>query len=90
MGKAMLTIMSAFAQLERETLAERTKAGMAVSGANGRKAGRLEVAADDENVAKAKAYDAKCNSVDEIQKLIGASRGTVYRYLRMRGDSSRS
>jgi DNA invertase Pin-like site-specific DNA recombinase len=39
MSKAMLTIMSAFAQLERDTLAERTQAGMAVAAANGRKAG---------------------------------------------------
>lgn len=83
MGKAMLTIMSAFAQLERDTLAGRTKAGMAVAAANGRKAGRREVAVDDENVAKAKAYHAKGNSVAEIQKLIGASRATVYRYLKM-------
>ena len=83
MGKAMLTIMSAFAQLERDTLAERTRAGMAVAAANGRKAGRREVTADDENVAKAKAYHSKGNSVAEIQKLIGASRATVYRYLSM-------
>lgn len=83
MGKPMLTIMSAFAQLERDTLAERTRAGMAVAAANGRKAGRREVAADDENVAKAKAYHTKGNSVPEIQKLIGASRATVYRYLKM-------
>jgi DNA invertase Pin-like site-specific DNA recombinase len=27
MGRAMLTVMSAFAQLERDQLAERTKAG---------------------------------------------------------------
>lgn len=83
MGKAMLTIMSAFAQLERDTLAERTKAGMAIAAENGRKAGRREVSSDDPNVTKAKAYHAKGNSVAEIQKLIGASRATVYRYLSM-------
>jgi len=87
MGKAMLTIMSAFAQLERDTLAERTRAGMAVAAANGRKAGRREVSPDDVNVAKAKAYHAKGNSVAEIQRLIGASRATVYRYLKMGNDS---
>ena len=83
MGRAMLTVMSAFAQLERDQLIERTKAGMAVAKSNGRKAGRREVTADDEAVAKAKAYHAKGNSVAEIQKLIGASRATVYRYLKM-------
>ncbi|MGN7201154.1 recombinase family protein [Arthrobacter sp. SAFR-044] len=83
MGKAMLTVMSAFAQLERDTLAERTRAGMAVAANNGRKAGRPSVTVDHDKVAKAKAYHSKGNSVDEIQKLIGASRATVYRYLKM-------
>jgi DNA invertase Pin-like site-specific DNA recombinase len=38
MGTAMLTVMSAFAQLERNQLAERTRAGMAAAAANGRPA----------------------------------------------------
>ena len=37
MGKAMLTIMAAFAQLERDTMIERTRAGLAAAAANGRK-----------------------------------------------------
>jgi DNA invertase Pin-like site-specific DNA recombinase len=49
-GRAMLTVMSAFAQLERHQLAERTKAGMAAAAAHGRKAGRREVSAGDRNV----------------------------------------
>ena len=40
MGTAMLTVMSAFAQLERDKLAERTRAGMAVAAAHGRPSGR--------------------------------------------------
>lgn len=40
MGRAMLTVMSAFAQLERDQLVERTRAGMAAAAAHGRKAGR--------------------------------------------------
>ena len=40
MGKAMLTIMAAFAQLERDTMIERTRAGLAAAAANGRKGGR--------------------------------------------------
>jgi hypothetical protein len=41
----MLTAMSAFAQLERDQLAERTKAGTAAAAEHGRKAGRREVTA---------------------------------------------
>ena len=40
MGKAMLTIMSAFAQLERDLIRERTLAGLARAKAQGKKLGR--------------------------------------------------
>lgn len=40
MGRAMLTIISAFAQLERDLIRERTLAGLARAKANGKKLGR--------------------------------------------------
>lgn len=40
MGRAMLTIMSAFAQLERDIIRERTLAGLARAKAQGKKLGR--------------------------------------------------
>ncbi|AFR31325.1 resolvase domain protein (plasmid) [Arthrobacter sp. Rue61a] len=48
MAQAMVTIISAFAQLERDQLSERTQAGMAAATANGRKAGRREITTDHE------------------------------------------
>ena len=39
-GRAMLTIISAFAQLERDMISERTKAGLARARAQGKKLGR--------------------------------------------------
>lgn len=83
MGKAMLTVMSAFAQLERDQLAERTKAGMAIAAENGRKAGRPEVSADHESVKRAQELKAQGLKAADIGKIIGASRATVYRYLAM-------
>jgi DNA invertase Pin-like site-specific DNA recombinase len=56
MAQAMVTIISAFAQLERDQLSERTKAGMAAAAANGRKAGRREVTADHEKVKRPFAF----------------------------------
>jgi DNA invertase Pin-like site-specific DNA recombinase len=38
-GTAMLTIMAAFAQLERDTMIERTRAGLAAAAANNRHGG---------------------------------------------------
>jgi DNA invertase Pin-like site-specific DNA recombinase len=83
MGRAMLTVMSAFAQLERDQLAERTRAGMAAAAAHGRKAGRREITADHGKVKRARELKRQGLAPADIGKIIGASRATVYRYLRM-------
>jgi DNA invertase Pin-like site-specific DNA recombinase len=40
MGTAMVTIMSAFAQLERDIITERTRAGLLAAAARGKRPGR--------------------------------------------------
>jgi len=80
MGKAMLTIMAAFAQLERDTLIERTRAGLAAAAANGRKGGRPRKV-DDADAAKARQLREKGITATDIAKMLGVSRATVYRYL---------
>ena len=80
MGKAMLTIMAAFAQLERDTMIERTRAGLAAAAANGRKGGRPRKV-DDADAAKARKLREKGISATDIAKMLGVSRATVYRYL---------
>lgn len=80
MGKAMLTIMAAFAQLERDTMIERTRAGLAAAAANGRKGGRPRKV-DDTDAAKAREMKAKGIAAPDIAKMLGCSRATVYRYL---------
>jgi DNA invertase Pin-like site-specific DNA recombinase len=80
MGKAMLTIMAAFAQLERDTMIERTRAGLAAAAANGRKGGRPRKV-DDADAAKARQLRQKGITATDIAKMLGVSRATVYRYL---------
>jgi DNA invertase Pin-like site-specific DNA recombinase len=80
MGKAMLTIMAAFAQLERDTMIERTRAGLAAAAANGRKGGRPRKV-DDADAAKARNLRDKGITAIDIAKMLGVSRATVYRYL---------
>ena len=82
-AQAMVTIISAFAQLERDQLSERTRAGMAAAAAAGRKAGRREVTADHEKVQRAHELKVRGLKPADIGKIIGASRATVYRYLSM-------
>lgn len=80
MGKAMLTIMAAFAELERDTMIERTRAGLAAAAANGRKGGRPRKV-DDAAAAKARSMREKGINATDIAKMLGVSRATVYRYL---------
>ncbi|MCJ0895377.1 recombinase family protein [Rhodococcus sp. ARC_M5] len=81
MGKAMLTIMAAFAQLERDIMLERTRAGLVAAAAKGRRGGRpSKVAAAD--VVRARDLLSKGLTADEIAKMLGVSRATVYRHLR--------
>lgn len=80
MGKAMMTIMAAFAQLERDTMIERTRAGLAAAAANGRKGGRPRKL-DEADAAKARSLREKGIAANDIAKMLGVSRATVYRYL---------
>src|SRR5829696_10175689 len=80
MGTAMLTIMGAFAQLERDTMIERTRAGLVAAAANGRKGGRPRKV-DDAAAAKARSMREKGINANYIAKMLGVSRATVYRYL---------
>lgn len=82
-AQAMVTIISAFAQLERDQLSERTSAGMAAAAAAGRKPGRREVTTDHEKVQRAHELKMRGLKPADIGKTIGASRATVYRYLSM-------
>ena len=83
MAQAMITIISAFAQLERDQLSERTKAGMAIAASHGRKAGRREISAHHANVKQAHKLKDQGLKPADIGKIIGTSRATVYRYLKM-------
>lgn len=80
MGKAMLTIMAAFAQLERDTIIERTRAGLAAAAANGRKGGRPRKV-DGAAALKARNLREKGINASDIAKMLGVSRATVYRYV---------
>ena len=87
MGKAMLTIMAAFAQLERDTMIERTRAGLAAAAANERKGGRPRKV-DHATATKARSLRDKGIAATDIAKMLGVSRATIYRYLSDGGASS--
>jgi DNA invertase Pin-like site-specific DNA recombinase len=80
MGVAMLTIMAAFAQLERDTMIERTRAGLAAAAANNRHGGRPRKV-NAKAAAKVQRLKTQGLSAPDIARAVGVSRATVYRYL---------
>jgi DNA invertase Pin-like site-specific DNA recombinase len=81
MGEAMLTIMTAFAQLERDTLVERTRAGLDSARAQGRVGGRPPKvdAKMLERIRKLVASGDYTRA--EIAEMVKLSRATLYRAL---------
>jgi DNA invertase Pin-like site-specific DNA recombinase len=79
MDKAMLTIMAAFAQLERDTMIERTRAGWPLPQPTGARVDARKV--DDADAGKARRLRGKGIAATDIAKMAGVSRATVYRYL---------
>lgn len=79
-GKLLFTLMSAIAQFERDTIADRTREGLASARARGRKGGRPKVNPD--SIKKAvKLYHTQQYSIKEIEELTGVKKSTLYRYL---------
>src|SRR5262249_32507943 len=74
MGRAMFHIAGAFAELEREIIRERVKAGLANAKRRGRKVGRPRTTV---NIAKVHAMAANGLSARAIAKTIGVSDYTV-------------
>ncbi|MFF3512814.1 recombinase family protein [Streptomyces sp. NPDC002573] len=79
-GKFFFTMMVAFAELERDMIVERTRAGLNAAKAQGRTGGRPTVM-DADKLAAAKARKAKGESVTAIAKALNVSRATLYRAL---------
>ena len=82
----MFNLFASLAEFERDLTRERTNAGLAAARARGRQGGR-PIGLSKEAQSKAEAaktlYLQKNNRVEDIAKLLGVSRATIYRYLEM-------
>jgi DNA invertase Pin-like site-specific DNA recombinase len=79
-GKLLFTLMSAIAQFERDTIADRTREGLRSARARGRMGGRPK--ANPDQVKKAvKLYHTGLYSIKEIEELTGVKKSTLYRNL---------
>lgn len=77
MGKMFFTMMSAFAELEANLLSERTKKGLDSARARGRRGGRPKIPQHKEKMIIS-LYNSKEYTINEIIKMTGVSRGTIY------------
>lgn len=80
-GKLLFTLMSAIAQFERDTIAERTNEGLRAARARGHVGGRPR--ADQQKVQQAiSLYRTQQYTVSEIQDMTGIARSTLYRAMK--------
>jgi DNA invertase Pin-like site-specific DNA recombinase len=87
-GRLLLNIFGSLAEFERDTIRERTKAGLSAAKARGRMGGKKKGLSPE---AKKKAETAvmlykQKKSAIEIAGIIGVGRATVYRYLEEMGQ----
>lgn len=88
MGKAMLTVLAAFNQLERDVIVERTRAGLAAARSQGRLGGRPRVLDAKKAQTARTLYESGVHSVTEIARMLAVSKATVYRYLQAQADGN--
>jgi DNA invertase Pin-like site-specific DNA recombinase len=81
MGKCMYYVASAFAEMERDILLERTQAGLEAARARGRKGGRPKALRPKQVALLNELYQNKNLSIKEICETLKISRTTLYRYI---------
>jgi DNA invertase Pin-like site-specific DNA recombinase len=87
MGRFFFRTMASIAELERDIISERTKAGLQAARARGRKGGRP--AAKNKNVELAlKMYDSGDYTVPQITDATGIGKTTLYKYIKERKEQA--
>jgi DNA invertase Pin-like site-specific DNA recombinase len=92
-GRLIFNIFASLAEFERDLIRERTKAGLSAARARGRMGGKpkgLSKAAMSKAYAAKALYDKKDKTGEEIGRVLGISRATVYRYIKEIEQQQRS
>lgn len=77
MGKMFFMMMSGFAELEASLLSERTKKGLESARSRGRVGGRPRITQEKVDMIVS-LYHSKTYTINEIMKMTGVSKGTIY------------
>lgn len=81
-GRFFFHVMASLAQMERELIAERTRAGLAAAKARGQRLGRPESMTSQKLSAAKALIDAETHSAGSAATVIGVSRSTLFRHLK--------
>lgn len=89
-GKLIFHIFGALAEFERNLIRERTEAGLQAARARGRTGGRPKSLNADKRALAVKLYDEKEHTVEQICKMMGISKPTLYKYIDERRENAMS
>ena len=84
-GKLIFHLFGALAEFEGNLIKERTLAGLQAARARGRKGGRPPSLDSDKQKLAVKLYNEKNHSVNQICQIMGISKPTLYKYVRVQG-----
>ena len=82
-GKLIFHLFGALAEFERNLIKERTLAGLRAARARGRKGGRPPALDAEKRKLAVKLYNDKNYSVNQICQMMGISKPTLYKYVRI-------
>ena len=80
-GRLVFHLFGALAHFEREIIRDRTVAGLAAARARGRQGGRPAKLSREQVRTARKLYDEREHTVEQIGKILGVSRTSIYRAL---------
>ncbi len=80
-GKLVFHLFGALAEFERTLIRERTAAGLSAARARGRKGGRPKRLNPAKRELALRLYHERQHSIDEICRMMGISKSTLYNYL---------
>lgn len=80
-GKLIFHLFGALAEFERNLIRERTQAGLAAARARGRLGGRKPALSPHQQGVAVRLYHEKEHTVDEICRIMGISKPTLYSYI---------
>ena len=82
LGKLFFHLIAALAEFERDIIRDRTQAGLQAARARGKKGGRRPSLDRKQTEMASSMLDTGVSTMEEIAKMFGVSRTTLYRHLK--------